>query len=194
MYRRACWIPILATHVHGASGTPQTREGGYPKRADSPATMRWALKTMFVPPAMHQPETAATVGFDESCSLAHVVGEGPDDVLVGGAVPRPLGPGVVACLRRRRPIEPVAGAERRSFGVEQDHADRAVALGGVEGVAELVAQLRRDRVVLGGSAQRQPAHRSVVADADGLTHGRRAVRRWVGGSSGGGAELGASGR
>ena len=68
---------MRATHVHGASGTPHTRDGGYPNRADSAATIRWALKTMLVPPAMHQPWTAATVGFDESWSLAHVAVNGP---------------------------------------------------------------------------------------------------------------------
>src|SRR5947207_1649208 len=68
---------MRATHVHGASGTPQTRDGGYPKRADLAATMRWALKTMLVPPAMHQPATAAIVGLAESCSLAHVAANVP---------------------------------------------------------------------------------------------------------------------
>ena len=39
--------------------------------------MRWALNTRFVPPAMHQPDTAATVGLLESWSLAHVAANEP---------------------------------------------------------------------------------------------------------------------
>jgi len=44
----------------------------------------------------------------------------------------------------RRPVEPVAGAEGRALGAQQDHAHVGVRVGGVDGLAELVAQLRRD--------------------------------------------------
>ena len=62
-------------------------------------------------------------------------------MLVGGAVPHPFGPVRVAGLGGRRPIESVAGAERRTLGVEEDHPDGPVALGVVECRTELVAQL-----------------------------------------------------
>ena len=44
-------------------GVPQTRDGGYPNRAPSPATIMSAHSTRSVPPPMHQPWTAAIVGF-----------------------------------------------------------------------------------------------------------------------------------
>ena len=56
---------------------PHTRIGGYPKRADSLHTIRSAFSTMLVPPAMHQPCTAAIVGFEIVCSFAHVAAYRP---------------------------------------------------------------------------------------------------------------------
>ena len=121
---------------------------------------------MFVPPAMHQPCTAATVGLVESWSLAHVAANGPMTCWSAALSHTRSARSAVAGLGRGRPVEPVAGAERRALGVEQDHPDVAVALGVVERVAQLVAQLGRDRVVRVGAAQRQPPHRALVAHSD----------------------------
>jgi len=78
------------------------------------------------------------------------------------AIERLLAAGLVIGLCGRRPVEPVARAERRSLGVEQDDPDATVGLGGVERGAELVAQPRSDRVVRLGPAERQPPYRPLV--------------------------------
>ena len=117
--------------------------------------------------------------FDGVVQLGPRCRERADEVLVGGAVPRPSG---VCCtgLGGRRAGQLVAGAEGRTLGIQQDDAHVPVVLGDVELVPELVAQRRRDRVVLLGPAQREAAHRAVVGCPNRSPHGaecRDAVRR-----------------
>ena len=99
------------------------------------------------------------------------LGEPADHAEVGHRVPDPVASLLLGGLRRGRPVEAVAAAERRSLGTEQHHADGGIAVRVVERRDEVVAQLRGDGVVLVGTAQHEVPDRAVVLDSD-----RRHVR------------------
>ena len=59
----------------------------------------------------------------------------------------------------------------RALGVEEDHPHGRIPLRVVERRAQLVPQLRGDRVVGLGPAQREPPHRPLRRHSDRVPHG-----------------------
>ena len=131
--------------------------------------------------------------------------EAPHHLKVADGVPRaprPGFPGRALCrLRVDRPVQAVAGAEGRPVGAEQDHVDVAVGVGLVDCGGKLVAQRRRDRVVLRSAAEHDrsdavgrlgaegPGHRTITAPRCGPRDSRsppraRPARRASRGTSG----------
>ena len=96
-----------------------------------------------MPPAMHHPCTAASVGFEIEWSLAKVLPNVPI-IRTSATVShtRPRAPSWLG-LRHRRPVEPEPGAERLALGADEHDPHVVVGVGGVERGVELVAQTRR---------------------------------------------------
>jgi len=94
-----------------------------------------------------------------------------DHAVVGHRVPHALARTFTG-LRARGPFECVAGAKRRTLGAQQYHMDVAVGVGTIDRSGKLVAQFGRDRVVLGGTSERDDADAVAGLGAESL-HGNR---------------------
>ena len=138
-----------------------------------------ALSTMSVPPAMHQPCTDASVGFEIACSLANVLPNVP--IICTSATvsqTRPPAASAVAWSSVDQ-SSPNPAQNALPSAREQHDLDGLVAVGLVERRAELIAKLDRDRVVLVGAAQHEAPYGVLVLDADGSHHissGRASLR------------------
>ena len=135
--------------------------------------MMSAHRTMSVPPPMHQPCTAAIVGFAAYQSFMYVSTNAADHAQVGDRVPHPPPAG---CLRaparpstsrgrspRRRPGPRRAAGSRAPRGRRRPRRWRRRARRAGRG---------RDRVVLGGAGEDDRAHAVVGLGPKGAGHAR----------------------
>ena len=120
-----------------------------------------------MPPAMHQPCTAASVGFEIECSLAKVLPKVPI-IWTSATVSqtRSLGASALACASVDQ-SSPKPAQNALPSAPSRTTFTASIGVGRFERRVELIAQFDGDGVVLVGPAEHESPNSALVLDADG---------------------------